>query len=78
MEDIDISEQFLAAGTIDMSRQPIVPAARNCSEMLANWAPVQQDGRTTDGALGGGRALLVCIHFLMMWTPFHVAPGMGL
>ena len=30
----------------------------NCSEMQANWAPVQQDGQTTGGALGGGRALL--------------------
>ena len=44
----------------------------NCSEMRANWAPVQQDGRTTSGALSGCRAPLVCIHFLMMWTPFHI------
>ena len=55
----------------------------NYSEMQANWAPVQQDGRTTRGALGGGRALLACIHFLMMWTPFHLEwdlpdqPGSG-
>ena len=44
----------------------------NCSEMQANWVLLQQDGRTAGGALGGGRALLVCIHFLMMWTPFHL------
>ena len=35
----------------------------NYSEMQANWAPLQQDGRTTGEALSGGRALLVCIHF---------------
>ena len=29
----------------------------------------------TGEALGGGRALLVCIHFLMMWTPFHLEWG---
>ena len=54
------------------SRHPFGLVLWICSEMQANWAPVQQDGRTTGGALSGGRALLVCIHFLMMWTPFHL------
>ena len=48
----------------------------NCSEMQANWAPVQQDGRTTGGALGGQRALLVCIHFFS--DVDALPPGMGL
>ena len=34
----------------------------NCSQMQTNWALVQQDGWTTGGALGGERALLVCIN----------------
>ena len=41
---------------IDSSSQdtPLCLLLWNYSEMQANWAPVQQDGRTTGGALGGG------------------------
>ena len=58
------------------SRPPIVPATlellRGASELGTS---VQQDGQTTGVALCGGRALLACIHFLMMWTPFDLEQG---
>ena len=59
---------------IDSLRQdtPLCLLLWNCPKMQANWALVQEDGRTTGGALGGERALFVCIYFLMMWMPFHV------
>ena len=57
------------------SRHPFVPVApellRDASELgtsAGRW-------RITGGALDGERALLVCIHFLMMWTPFHLEWG---
>ena len=65
------------------SRHPFVPAALELLRDASELAPMQQDGRTTGGALGGGRALLVGIYFLMMWTPFHLEwdfpdpPGSG-
>ena len=57
------------------SRHLFVPAAQELLRDASELAPVQQDGRTAGGALAGGKALLVCIHFLMMWTPFHLEWG---
>ena len=45
------------------SRHPFVPAALELLRDASELEPVQQDGRTTGGALIGGRALLVYIHF---------------
>ena len=65
MEGIDSGSQDI----------PLCPLLYNCSEMQAVWAPMQLDRCTTGGALSGGKSLLVCIHYLMMWTSFHLEWG---